>query len=99
MRCGNFYLKITCGRDQFKKNRIVGGEDARSGKWPWQASLQMGAYGHMCGASVVSNRWLISAAHCFLDSDSVRYEEVILDSIFPSESIFPSGILLYSLWF
>uniref|UniRef100_A0A8C6ZEV9 Peptidase S1 domain-containing protein n=1 Tax=Nothoprocta perdicaria TaxID=30464 RepID=A0A8C6ZEV9_NOTPE len=64
---------LPCGRQWFKKNRIVGGEEARSGKWPWQASLQMGTHGHVCGASVISNKWLISAAHCFLDSDSVRY--------------------------
>ncbi|XP_050190068.1 suppressor of tumorigenicity 14 protein-like [Myiozetetes cayanensis] len=70
---GSDEMNCACGRHQIKKNRIVGGEDARSGKWPWQASLQMGAQGHVCGASVISNRWLISAAHCFLDSDSVRY--------------------------
>ncbi|XP_019384134.1 PREDICTED: suppressor of tumorigenicity 14 protein-like [Crocodylus porosus] len=70
---GSDEVNCACGRSQVKKNRIVGGEDARSGKWPWQASLQMGTYGHICGASVISNRWLISAAHCFLDSDSIRY--------------------------
>uniref|UniRef100_U3JV07 Transmembrane serine protease 7 n=1 Tax=Ficedula albicollis TaxID=59894 RepID=U3JV07_FICAL len=63
---------VACGRRQLKKTRIVGGEDTRSEKWPWQASLHMGAQGHVCGASVISSRWLISAAHCFLDSGSVR---------------------------
>ncbi|XP_048351301.1 suppressor of tumorigenicity 14 protein homolog isoform X2 [Sphaerodactylus townsendi] len=70
---GSDEMNCVCGRNQVKKTRIVGGEDARSGKWPWQASLQLGTYGHICGASIISNRWLISAAHCFLDSDSIRY--------------------------
>ncbi|XP_008947142.1 PREDICTED: transmembrane protease serine 7-like [Merops nubicus] len=70
---GSDEANCACGRHQFRKNRIVGGADARSGKWPWQASLQMGGHGHVCGASVISSKWLISAAHCFLDSDSVRY--------------------------
>ncbi|KAM9019782.1 suppressor of tumorigenicity 14 protein-like [Ara ararauna] len=70
---GSDEMNCACGRHQLKKNRIVGGEDARSGKWPWQASLHVGAHGHVCGASLISHRWLLSAAHCFLDSDSVRY--------------------------
>ncbi|XP_026519701.1 suppressor of tumorigenicity 14 protein homolog [Notechis scutatus] len=66
-------MNCACGRSQITKLRIVGGEESKPGKWPWQASLQLGKSGHVCGASLISNRWLVSAAHCFQDPESIRY--------------------------
>ncbi|XP_064412952.1 suppressor of tumorigenicity 14 protein [Latimeria chalumnae] len=70
---GSDEANCACGTNSMKKTKIVGGEDAKIGKWPWQVSLQMRRFGHVCGATIISNRWLVSAAHCFYDSDSRRY--------------------------
>ncbi|XP_029466497.1 chymotrypsinogen 2-like [Rhinatrema bivittatum] len=44
--------------------RIVNGEDAVPGSWPWQVSLQDNTGFHFCGGSLINEYWVVTAAHC-----------------------------------
>lgn len=52
-----------CGQAPLN-TKIVGGDTAVRGSWPWQVSIQyLGS--HFCGGSLINNNWILSAAHCF----------------------------------
>ncbi|NXE74234.1 ENTK Enteropeptidase, partial [Cochlearius cochlearius] len=60
------FLILACGKHLVTQNngtRIVGGSDARREAWPWIVSLHFN-FRPLCGASLVSDEWLVTAAHC-----------------------------------
>ena len=52
-------------KTRFVSDFIVGGEEVEAFKYPWIVSIN--AYnGHFCGGSLISDQWLVTAAHCTL---------------------------------
>eukprot|EP00079_Xenopus_tropicalis_P039301 XP_017953072.1 PREDICTED: serine protease 27-like [Xenopus tropicalis] len=55
-----------CGKPVVS-SRIMGGQSAQEGQWPWQVSFRNNGR-HFCGGTLISDQWVISAAHCFPSS-------------------------------
>lgn len=50
----------------FTNGRVVGGREAERHSAPWIITMQWGIIlgQHLCGGSIISNEWIVTAGHC-----------------------------------
>ncbi|KAH0623352.1 hypothetical protein JD844_031591 [Phrynosoma platyrhinos] len=52
-----------CGTTYSKMPETTGGKDISLRRWPWQVALYLNGK-HTCAGALVSQEWIVSAAHC-----------------------------------
>ena len=64
-------MSTTTRSKNLEKNqeKIVGGEEAERGEWPWQALLEVvdpvdSLIYPICGGTLIDSKWVVTAAHC-----------------------------------
>ena len=65
-----------CVQKNSKENiltKIIDGTETAINEYPWIVSLQLANY-HFCGGSLISENWVLTAAHC-VDFPSEKFIE------------------------
>ncbi|XP_077285807.1 uncharacterized protein LOC143910998 [Arctopsyche grandis] len=75
--CGILYngRNLTARKSAWSLTRIIGGRQAPKGKWPWQVAVLNKYKEAFCGGTLISNRWVLTAAHCIRKRLYIRLGE------------------------
>ncbi|CAN8176104.1 unnamed protein product [Coccothraustes coccothraustes] len=78
---GNCGLRPLTSDEERGLTRVVGGKSAEAGAWPWLVSIQdpsVSGTGHLCGGSLISAKWVLTAAHCFAESRNISAMRLLI---------------------
>ncbi|KAJ3649451.1 hypothetical protein Zmor_021192 [Zophobas morio] len=77
----------------FPGPRIINGEQAAEGQFPWQVGLNVNGF-WFCGGSIISEEWILTAGHCV---DGAESAEVVIGStdIDAGETVTASQFILH----
>ncbi|XP_042347963.1 chymotrypsin-C-like [Plectropomus leopardus] len=95
-----------CGLPTFPPvvSRVVGGVDAKPHSWPWQISLQynrQGEWRHTCGGTLISNQWVLTAAHCISKGKEYRVamgKQNLIETEEGAVFMTPATIVVHEKW-
>ncbi|XP_057369709.1 serine proteinase stubble-like isoform X1 [Daphnia carinata] len=62
-----------CGEHMKQTTRIVGGQPADKGEWPWMAALLRDMTDQYCGGVLITDQHILTASHCV---DNFKPEEL-----------------------
>ncbi|KFP49907.1 Serine protease 55, partial [Cathartes aura] len=75
---------------------ITAGRYAKAGEFPWHVSIQSNGK-HICGGTMISALWILTAAHCFAEEVPPDLTVVVggIDLSLPLEEHKPDSLILH----